>query len=422
MDHPSHGSRRMRCNALPFRIPRRVTARLVRMKTNPYVGCFRHSPPTSFRSMHAGKKKHEYYATPQETMRTSPYIGWFRHSPSQFPSSPYSPGDDLLWFAEAEYQTTLALLQAGGPKTTSFEGREGMSRPELVRRINGRLRGGGSRPKLSASKQEKNLISKIGTWLLQPLAQDAESLYQACYTDRKLMLLTEQILVDERNEHDLEEEDESSVALSDVPSPKRLGANRMDVSLSEIAEAYYAHQEIDHGALSGAAVDRLDYVITQADIARMARNAARHLDVDSILSLPVLTYRTSKEQEKEESRDDFNEENGAWSFVMVPDKVTKSGAMILDSEIHDTICVICLEPFRDGDRLRVMPCHHSFHVGCIDRWLCGSHSHHECFTSGCPTCKKNAAEGDQPNWNNDGSVPSWAFTQLGSHMAQSVGC
>merc|ERR1712238_561472 len=59
-----------------------------------------------------------------------------------------------------------------------------------------------------------------------------------------------------------------------------------------------------------------------------------------------------------------------------------------DDDVDVDVCVICLEVFRDGDRLRVLPCDHSFHAGCIDRWLSGSHSYNECFTAGCPTCKK----------------------------------
>merc|ERR1711862_472038 len=52
---------------------------------------------------------------------------------------------------------------------------------------------------------------------------------------------------------------------------------------------------------------RLNYIITQVDISRMARNASRHLDVKSILSLPTIVYQEPQQQGKEEEDDDGNE-------------------------------------------------------------------------------------------------------------------
>lgn len=42
-------------------------------------------------------------------------------------------------------------------------------------------------------------------------------------------------------------------------------------------------------------------------------------------------------------------------------------------------CSICLESFQAGDRIRMIPCLHKFHVTCIDQWF--RQSHH------CPVCK-----------------------------------
>eukprot|EP00529_Nitzschia_sp_RCC80_P000722 CAMPEP_0113481920 /NCGR_PEP_ID=MMETSP0014_2-20120614/22655_1 /TAXON_ID=2857 /ORGANISM="Nitzschia sp." /LENGTH=889 /DNA_ID=CAMNT_0000375427 /DNA_START=567 /DNA_END=3236 /DNA_ORIENTATION=- /assembly_acc=CAM_ASM_000159 len=339
--------------------------------------------------------------------------------------------------------------------------------------------------------------------------------------------------------------------------------SEMNVSVSEIAEAYYAHQLIDEAnalrrrqqqqqqqqqqetsrpnEASSGSNNQLDYVITQMDIARMARNASRHLDVDSILTLPTVVYRKSSSSSSPQGarpakKEDFSNTiiagtddsamyqptkshldpqtgansslgitSEAFSFVMVSgvkssmmddDKTSNngrrsngsslqrnlsaycSGTTKADGASHaatntttttpDEVCVICLEAFRNGDRLRVLPCDHSFHIGCIDRWLSGSHSYDECFTAGCPTCKKrlpvppssqqshqpvcggvvssetttaafntagdehggddddSLVPADQEDHHDDemesntmdGSVPSWAFAKLGSSLWQ----
>ena len=275
---------------------------------------------------------------------------------------------------------------------------------------------------------------------------------------------------------------------NDLDASKSIRCNPMEVS--DLTTPF---------GLSQTFSNRWDCVITQQDIARMARNASRHLDVESILNLPTMTYRSpSKKQRGQASQDKstrgstsksgitnsssqvtapagtaFNTPNEFWSWMMVrPSQAIEdaireeSESQVLDSEssaMHadggtdteqqDQVCVICLEHFADGDRLRVLPCNHSFHVGCIDRWLSGSHSHHECFTSGCPTCKERplggrketsvVAEARRSDAQDDsstvppvyrviqeddddhqdelnGSVPSWAFTQLGSAMARSA--
>lgn len=47
------------------------------------------------------------------------------------------------------------------------------------------------------------------------------------------------------------------------------------------------------------------------------------------------------------------------------------------------ICVICLDAFEDGARLKILPCLHSYHSTCVDEWLVGH--------SSCPLCKQDVA-------------------------------
>ncbi|KAK8029771.1 hypothetical protein PG993_011062 [Apiospora rasikravindrae] len=41
-----------------------------------------------------------------------------------------------------------------------------------------------------------------------------------------------------------------------------------------------------------------------------------------------------------------------------------------ESAWHPSMCSICTEDFRTGDKLRNLPCGHLFHPVCIDPWLC----------------------------------------------------
>merc|ERR1712178_592204 len=42
-------------------------------------------------------------------------------------------------------------------------------------------------------------------------------------------------------------------------------------------------------------------------------------------------------------------------------------------------CTVCLEPFRAGEELRILPCLHRYHTCCIDEWLNRNPA--------CPICK-----------------------------------
>jgi hypothetical protein len=49
-------------------------------------------------------------------------------------------------------------------------------------------------------------------------------------------------------------------------------------------------------------------------------------------------------------------------------------------------CSICLDDFATGERVKVLPCQHFFHVTCIDPWL-------EKRSGRCPLCKHDAIAG-----------------------------
>ncbi|XP_049929795.1 uncharacterized protein si:ch211-59o9.10 [Epinephelus moara] len=52
----------------------------------------------------------------------------------------------------------------------------------------------------------------------------------------------------------------------------------------------------------------------------------------------------------------------------------------------NTQCQICFCDYTDGEKLRMLPCFHDYHVQCIDRWLKDNIT--------CPICRANLADGN----------------------------
>lgn len=72
-----------------------------------------------------------------------------------------------------------------------------------------------------------------------------------------------------------------------------------------------------------------------------------------------------------------------------------------NSEIANETCVICIEDFVEGDKVRVLPCKHSYHTHCIDPWLTENRRV-------CPICKRKVFTkiGARSNRNRQASLDS----------------
>ncbi|XP_055822815.1 uncharacterized protein LOC129891464 isoform X1 [Solanum dulcamara] len=72
----------------------------------------------------------------------------------------------------------------------------------------------------------------------------------------------------------------------------------------------------------------------------------------------------------------------------------------VDTSNNVSQCHICLSEYEEGDKIRVLPCHHEFHLLCVDKWLKEIHGV-------CPLCR-----GDVRNGFVDGSVSNSAALPL----------
>jgi len=73
------------------------------------------------------------------------------------------------------------------------------------------------------------------------------------------------------------------------------------------------------------------------------------------------------------------------SLKKIPTKKFVAG-----DEVHYETCCICLEDYTLGDKLRILPCSHAYHMKCIDPWLLKN-------KRVCPQCRKKVfASGEVP--------------------------
>jgi len=414
------------------------------MKTNPYVGTFRHAPPALVYGRKRGRFQKNKHVVSRKERRTR--------------------------YDDTDRVTVIDALDLS-------------RRHSRLKILDGRLLGGGHDKMIQYSKECKGYpfmtchdsrrMSEVTSALphttlgVTPITQSPISgqhrisfppkfsLYSLIFRFSSLLRgswllddighsdeLSAMDWKDKGNQSNVEDEEYDNSDCDEFSTKSMSSCCKSTSQGSSVTNDYRISLEVLQDFLDGCASydggERMDYVITQTDIARMARCTSRHLDVASILSLPTITYRSPPpkmvtiktedanilEGEKNELAE-TSQINGMWSWMMI----SRDGQDAISTEQWDCqeevlehldqdCCVICLENFTDGEKLRVLPCNHFFHPGCIDHWLLGTYSDYECVTSGCPMCKKRAATIAEEVISAIGAVPSWAFTRLGGALAK----
>ncbi len=56
-------------------------------------------------------------------------------------------------------------------------------------------------------------------------------------------------------------------------------------------------------------------------------------------------------------------------LVLDIDQLLSYSYSLENKQSDQTVCVICMCDFENGQLLRVLPCSHEFHSKCVDKWL-----------------------------------------------------
>ena len=93
----------------------------------------------------------------------------------------------------------------------------------------------------------------------------------------------------------------------------------------------------------------------------------------------IFEQANTSDQEHEDDGDDGGEDDGT---LLVPPSSTSGPPMLGSQPGPHSLdqCTICLDEYVEGDKLRCLPCKHTFHATCISKWLTER-------SANCPVCR-----------------------------------
>ncbi|KAJ3225615.1 hypothetical protein HDU78_010623 [Chytriomyces hyalinus] len=120
-----------------------------------------------------------------------------------------------------------------------------------------------------------------------------------------------------------------------------------------------------------------DQLLRLAEMIGPARPRHAHLS-DVQAQLPIVHFSPSRLEEKEQEGT-FTHTDGDSAQL---DEKEQLGGLLGETKEK---CTVCLMDYDVGDEMRILKCHHGFHVDCIDQWLT---SH----VNSCPVCRAPGVE------------------------------
>uniref|UniRef100_I1R3W5 RING-type domain-containing protein n=1 Tax=Oryza glaberrima TaxID=4538 RepID=I1R3W5_ORYGL len=86
---------------------------------------------------------------------------------------------------------------------------------------------------------------------------------------------------------------------------------------------------------------------------------------------PYCRFAMPAAEEEEHNNDEEDDEQGSTfsRFVMCNDETRRKLTVRVTETREEEACAVCLEGFKEGDRVKKMPCSHDFHANCISDWL-----------------------------------------------------
>ncbi|XP_022135152.1 E3 ubiquitin ligase BIG BROTHER-related-like isoform X2 [Momordica charantia] len=127
------------------------------------------------------------------------------------------------------------------------------------------------------------------------------------------------------------------------------------------------------GACTCDSFSRIEHSSTRASISRIIMLAEALFEVlDEIHGQPVSLALSMVSLPAPESVVD--------SFPLKNHEKTTNGGDDIEQ------CYICLAEYEDGDKIRVLPCRHEYHMSCVDKWLKEIHGV-------CPLCRGDVRAG-----------------------------